>query len=189
MRLVVLGFASEHAGFEPGYEFALIGSTASSSDGIDLKIGFLKSATLLTQLNGKPVSDEALLEALALLQKKVENKFSKGMREISVEWSQVVSREQLDAANVDIICQDPTLSMPGPGRRMLVIKKDLIEQNGRQLLEIDPMEFHALLDIAASTYDIENTETKPGTADRKLQWRIQQSEGFRLGRTAIQSRM
>jgi hypothetical protein len=189
MRLVVLGFASEHSGFEPGFEFALIGSSPAHSGGVATKINFLKTATLLTHLGGKPVSDQALLAAMAVIQKKVENKYSKGMREISVEWSQVVSREQLDAANVDIICQDPTLSMPGPGRRMLVIKKDLIEQNGRQLLEIDPMEFHALLDIAASTYDIENTETKAGTSSRKLQWSIQQSEGFRLGRSAIQSSM
>ena len=79
--------------------------------------------------------------------------------------------------------------MPGPGRRMLVIKKDLIEQNGRQLMEIDPMEFHTLLDIAASTYDIENTETKAGTSARKIKWSIQESERFRLGRTAIQSRI
>jgi hypothetical protein len=135
------------------------------------------------------VRDEALLGAPAAIQNKVEKKFSKGMREVSVEYSKPVPQSELDRLNLDIICQDPRLSMPGPGRRMLVIKKSKIEENGRQVMEIEPADFHFLLDVAASTYDIEHTETGKGSATRKLQWTIVESEGFKLGRSAIEARI
>ena len=148
MRLIVIGYASEHSGFEPGYSFALIGG--GQSDSVTTKINFLKTATLLTQLDGRPVSEEALLGALAAIQQEVENKFSKGMDEVTVAWSTVVSKEELDQANVNIICQSPTLSLPGPGRRMLVIKQDAIENRGQKVETIDPEELHHLLDLAAA---------------------------------------
>ena len=188
MRLVVVGFADEHSGFEPGYQFALIGG--GHSDSVTTKINFLKTATLLTQLDGRPVSEEALLGALAALHQEVENKFSKGMNEVSVAWSKAVSQQELDMAQVDIICQNTALSLPSPGRRMLVIKKDAIENRGEKVETIDPGELHYLLDLAASTYDIENTKVgAKATATKKIRNDMLSSEAFRLGRQAILSRM
>ena len=71
-----MGKASESGGFEPGYRFTLIGGHQSdpSTDIIATKINFLKTATLLTELDGKNVSEEALLGALAAIQKRVEKK-------------------------------------------------------------------------------------------------------------------
>ena len=177
MRLITVGSASEHSGFEDGYQFALIGG--GHGDSVDVKIKFLQTATLLTELDGRPVSEEALLGALAAIQQKVENKFSKGMDEVSVASSKVVSQQELDQANVDIICQSPTLSLPGPGRRMLVIKQDAIENRGQKVETIDPEELHYLLDLAASTYDIE-TAWEAVTKKRKRE--MLESMAFRLGR-------
>ena len=184
MWLFVVGFASESSGFEEGYEFALIGSSPQKDDGIDAKINFLKTATLLTELNGKPVSEETLLAALETIQQRVHDKFSKGMHEVSVEYSKQVSKHELDSANLDIICQDIRLSMPGPGRRMLVIKKEAIEKNGRKVVEIDPEEFHYLLDVAGSTYNIE--DVKVGKGGKAIKTQILTSDGFKAGRVAIE---
>ena len=49
-----------------------------------MKTNFLKTATLLTEVEGKPVSEEALPGALAAIQQKVDNKLSKGMDKVSV---------------------------------------------------------------------------------------------------------
>ena len=188
MRLITVGFASEHSGFEDGYHFALIGG--GHGDSVDVKTKFLQTATLLTELNGRPVSEEALLGALAAIQAKVENKFPKGMDEVSVASSKVVSQQELDQANVDIICQSPTLSLPGPGRRMLVIKQDAIENRGQKVETIDPAELHYLLDLAASTYDIENTKVgAKASATKQIKRGMLMSDVFLLGRSCIRSRM
>ena len=188
MRLIVVGLASEASGFEPGYQFALIGG--GHCDSIDTKINFLRTAVLLTELYGRPVSEEALLGALAAIQQKFEKQFSKGLNEVSVASSKVVSQQELDQANVDIICQSPTLSLPGPGRRMLVIKQDAIENRGQKVETIDPAELHYLLDLAASTYDIENTRVSAtAAATKQIKREMLESDAFRLGRESILSRM
>ena len=143
---------------------------------------------MLTELDGKPVSEEALLGALDAIHKRVEKTFSKGMGEVSVTHSKPVSDAVLDSANVDIICQDPRLSMPGPGRRMLVIREEAIQKNGRHVNTISKEDFHFLLDLAASTYDI--ASARPGgAATKKVKQTTLASEGFRLGRLAISARM
>jgi hypothetical protein len=189
-RLVVVGYASESGGFEPGYSFALIGGSGGEADIITTKINFLKTATLLTELDGKAVDEEALLGALETIQRRVEKKFSKGMDEVSVEYSKPVPKHVLDAANVDIICQDPRLSMPSPGRRMLVIKQSSIEKNGKKVETIDPAELSVLLDIAASAYSIEKVQPgKNAKPTKAIKNQILSSEGFALGRAGIRSRM
>jgi len=192
MRLVVVGVASESGGFEPGYEFALIGNenSYSNNDPIDVKINFLKTATLLTELDGEVVSEDALLGALAAIQKRVEKMFSKGMGEVTVEYSKPVPQHKLDEANVDIICQDPRLSMPSLGRRMLVIKRSSIEKNDKTVNTIDPHEMSFLLDIAANTYGIETAYVgKSAKTYKAIKQQILDSEGFALGRAGIRARM
>ena len=109
---------------------------------------------------------------------------------MSVEYSKPVPKHMLDAANVDIICQDPRLSMPSPGRRMLVIKQSSIEKNGKSVEPIDAAELSVLLDIAASAYCIEDVHpSKKAKAYRDIKDQIMQSEGFKSGRAGIRSRM
>ena len=96
----------------------------------------------------------------------------------------------LDQANVDIICQHPTLSMLGPGRRMLVITKADIENRGQKVETIDQDYLHYLLDLAASTYDVENTKVgDQASATKQIKRGMLMSEAFRLGRSCIRSRM
>ena len=192
MRLTVVGQASESGGFEPGYEFALIGNEKShpTNDPPDIKINFLKTATLLTELDGAVVSDDALLGALDAIQKRVEKMFSKGMDEVTVEYSKPVPQHKLDEANVAIICQNPRLSMPSPGRRMLVIKRSSIEKNGKTLKTIDSDEMSFLLDIVASTYGIEQIHPgRKAMSTKAIRQQILDSDGFKLGRAGIRARM
>jgi hypothetical protein len=150
----------------------------------------LRTATLLTELDGKTVNEEALLGALDAIHNRVENKFSKGMDEVSVEYSKPVTKHILDAAHVDIICQDPRLSMPSPGRRMLVIKKSTIVNNGKSVEPIDPAVLSDLLDIAASAYCIEDVKFgKNARASRHIKAQMMESEGFQAGRASIRSRI
>jgi hypothetical protein len=150
----------------------------------------LKTATLLTELDGKTVNEEALLGALDAIQKRVEKKFSKGMDEVSVEYSRPVPPHKLAEANVKIICQDPRLSMPSPGRRMLVIKGSSIEKNDKTVDTVDPDDLSFLLDIAASAYSIEKVQPgKNAKGTKAIKNQILSSEGFALGRDGIRSRM
>ena len=136
------------------------------------------------------MSEEALLGALAAIQNRVEKKFSKGMNEVTVEYSKPVPRHKLDEANVDIICQDPRLSMPSPGRRMLVIKRISIEKNDKTVNTIDPDDLSFLLNIAASTYCIETSHVgKNAKAYKTIKQQILSSDGFALGRAGIRARM
>ena len=179
-----------YSGFEPGYQFCLVGEISNDGnfDSIDNKINFLKTATMLKLLNGRPVSEDALLSALEAMQDSVNNKFKRGMDEVSTMTSKLVPKEVLDAANVDIICQDARLSMPGPGRRFLVITQAKIEEHGGNLETINKEEFHALLDIAASTYGIEGTQPT-GKGTKRLKQAVLDSPAFRMGRILIASRM
>ena len=90
---------------------------------------------------------------------------------------------------MDIFCQSGTLSLPGPGRRMLVIKQDAIENRGQKVETIDPAELHYLLDLAASTYDIENTKVGAKASATKQMRGMLMSDVFLLGRSCIRSRM
>ena len=137
-------------------------------------------------MEGKPVTEEALLAALVAIQLQAEKKFSKGMDEVSVAYSQKVDQCTLDQANVDIICQSPILSMPGPGRRILVINQKDIEKQGRNVQTVDRELLHFLLDVAASTYAIEHTPVGPrAQATKQVKKAILNSEGFLVGRLAI----
>jgi len=127
---------------------------------------------------------------LDAIQKRVEKKFSKGIDEVSVEYSKPVPKHMLGAANVDIICQDPRLSMPSPGRRMLVIERSSVEKNGKKVETIDPAELSVLLDIAAGAYCIETAHvSKKAKASRAIKEQILSSDGFALGRAGIRSRI
>ena len=72
---------------------------------------------------------------------------------------------------------------------MWVIRRDVLEKNGSQVHMIQYNELHYLLDLAASTYDIERTVPRPGSASRKLIRDMVQSEAFKLGRLHIAAHM
>ena len=80
--------------------------------------------------------------------------------------------------------------MPSPGRRMLVIKKSTIVNNGKSVEPIDPDVLSDLLDIAASAYCIEDVKlSKRATASKHVRDQMMKSEGFKAGRASIRSRM
>jgi hypothetical protein len=190
MQMIVLGFASDAAGFEPGYRFALIDHTRGQMElDIDMKCIFLQSLQKLTLLNGKPVSDAALLAVVQALHMRVQHTFSQGTNQVSQAFSMPVSQEMLDSANVDIICWDPRWSMPRPGHPMWVIRKDVLEKHGRQVNMIQHTELNYLLDLAASTYDIESATCRPGSLKQKMIRDVVESEGFKLGRLHIAGHM
>ena len=188
MPMIVLGFASDTVGFEPGYRFALFDRDQMGLD-IEYKCCILKSLQKLTLLNGKPVSDAALFAVVRAMHMRVQHIFTEGTNQVSQAFSMPVSQEMLDSANVDIICWDPRWSMPRPGHPMWVIRRDVLEKHGSQVHTIQHTELHYLLDLAASTYDIESTVSRPGSATRKLIRDMVQSEAFKLGRLRIAAHM
>ena len=107
-----------------------------------------------------------------------------------MEYSKPVPTRELDFANVDIICQSATLSMPGPGRRMLVITKAAIENRGHKVETIDQDDLNYLLDFAASTYDIETTKVGlKASATKQMKRDMLLSDVFLRGRSSIRSCM
>ena len=186
MQMIVLGFARDAAGFEPGYRFALIDHTRGQMElDIDTKCLFLQSLQKLTLLNGKPVSDAALLAVVRALHMRVQHTFTQGTNQVSQAFSMPVSQAMLDSANVDIICWDPRWSMPHPGHPMWVIRMDVLEKHGSQVHMIQHTELNYLLDLVASTYDIESAVSRPSRETRKLIWNIVQSSAFKWGRRQI----
>ena len=75
--------------------------------------------------------------------------------------------------------------MPHSGRPMWVIRMDALEQHGLQVHMIQHTELNYLLDLAASTYDIESAVSRPNRETRKLIWNIVQSSAFKWGRLQI----
>ena len=69
-----------------------------------------------------------------------------------------------------------------------VITQAKIEEHGGNLETNNKEEFHALLDIAASTYDIEGTQPA-GKGTKRLKQAVLDSSAFRMGRILIASRM
>ena len=188
-RLIVIGFASEKAGFEDGYSFALIGDTREEgvSDPIELRINFLKTATTLRYLAGRSVTEQNLLAALTETQAAVERKFPKGTKEVRPAYSCKVEEWQCDQSNVNVICQSPALSLPGPGRRFLVIDPKLMPSD---VQVIDKAYLHFLLDLSGATYAVEDTRVGPKAhATKAIKAGMLASPGFAAGRMAIQRSM
>ena len=156
---------------------------------IDNTCLLLQNLQTLTVLNGKSVSDAALLAVARALHMRVQHTFSQGTNQVSQAFSMPVSQEILDSANVDIICWDPRWSMPHPGHPMWVIRMDVLEKHGSQVHMIQHTELNYLLDLAASTYDIKSVVSRPGSATRKLIRDMVQSEAFKLGRLHIAAHM
>ena len=149
----------------------------------------MQSLQKLTLLNGKPVSDTALLAVVQALHMRVQHTFTQGTNQVSQAFSMPVSQEMLDSANVDIICWDPRWSMPRPGHPMWVIRRHVLEKHGSQVHMIQHTELNYLLDLAASTYDIESATIRPGGSKEKILRDVVQSEAFKLGRLHIAGHM
>jgi hypothetical protein len=181
--MLVIGFASETGGFEPGYQFAYVGNCSVATEN---KINFLRTATLLTALGDRTITEGNLLAALTVIQNTVQAKFSKGMKETRMAVSKRIPQDDLDYAQVDIICQSHVLSMPGPGRKFLVIDKTLIERDGREVEVINEKFFNYLLDVASSTYAVEDMRPS-GDGGKAMKYLILGTEGFAVGRSAIAS--
>ena len=137
----------------------------------------------------KPVSDVALLAVVQALHMRAQHTFTQCTNQVSQAFSMPVSQETLDSANVDIICWAPRWSTPRPGHPMWVIRKDVLEKHGRQVHMIQHTELNYLLDLAASTYDIESATCRPGGSNEKILRDVVQSEAFKLGRLHIAGHM
>jgi hypothetical protein len=186
MRMLVVGKADAESGFSKDYMYSYIGECDAT---VDNKVNFLKTATLLSAIGGQPVTQEAILGALALVETKVMAKFSKGhMREVKWVRSMCVAKEKLDERNIDIVCDSPQLCLKSYNEPYMVIDKALIDANGHVVEVIDQAYLHYLLDIAASSYALEDT-WPTGDATKKLKWAMLESPGFKEGRAAILSRM
>jgi hypothetical protein len=156
---------------------------------VDNKLAFLRTASILRVLGGRPVTKESLLYALDVLQNEVVCKFSHGMREVRTVRSKVVTKQEQDYNGVYITCEDPRLSLHAFNQEYLVLDKSLIEAGQEGPIEVINQQFlHYLLDFAAASYDIDSMNPT-GDGTKKLRWSVLHSPGFVRGRLAIQSAM
>ena len=77
---------------------------------LELQLGLLKTATLLKEVKGKEVTKERILEAIQKLNDECSGRLGQFLK-TKVYRSQNVSR----ASDVPIYCEDPRLSLQGPG--------------------------------------------------------------------------
>ncbi len=148
-------------------------------------MNFLKTCSILEAMNGAKITKDSLLAVTELINNKVEKTFSKGMKEVKPVTSCSIDKGTLDAAAVDLICEDSRLSLRVQGFQYLVIDRRLIDY---EVPIIDEQFLVYLLDIAASMYDMD-ASWPSGQGDRKLWWSITGSDGFKEGRKVLESRL
>ena len=182
MRLVVLGQADPHQGFKPGYTFALIGETDSYVENL---LAFLRTAVILEKLNGQEITQESLLGVIELINARTEKTFSRGMKEVAIRYSMDVPQSKLDEHNVDLVCEDPRLSLHARGQKYLVIDRSLMDSD---VQTIDKDFLIDMLHTAASTYDME-ASWPSGDGMRRVWHTIVASQSFKEGRAAITSHL
>jgi hypothetical protein len=182
MRLVVVGNGTGQFGFSEPPRFAFIGPVDTK---VDHKIQLLRTATLLQELDGAPITASSLLGALDALNRCVERTFSRGCPAVTVKRSVAPTTWQLEQAAASFVCEDPILSLPGFGLPYKVIDKQLMTEDVRT---IDSAELNFLLDIASSAYAVEDAP-ESGPLSKRMKWQIPASEGFRQGRQAIRMRV
>jgi hypothetical protein len=151
-------------------------------------VNFLRTATVLTALGKVAITEDSLLGALAIIEARVEKTFSRGkIAETKRVRSMVVPQTKLDTHQIDIVCDTPQLCLKAEGEQYLVIDKALIDANGLKVEVIDQNYLHYLLDIAASSYALEDC-WPTGEGGKKQKWQIMASKGFAEGREAILDR-
>ena len=121
---------SESFGFEPGYEYAFLETPVN--DDIFVQLGFLRRAPMFTGTFETTVGEDMVAVAREAFFSPWHGTMSTGIDVVSVAYSRAVHTSELQNSNVDIICEDPRLSMPGPGRRCLVITMDTLAKKSGQ---------------------------------------------------------
>ena len=179
-RLVVISEADEHNGFKEGYSFTYIGRT---SDALENKIQFLRTANALTRLGDKMVTKETLLEVIAACNESVFKKFSKGMKEVHEIKSKIVHPMELQERAVHLTCESRHLSMRRMGDPFLAV-----DVSKTQVHDIDMAMFDFLIDVSAAMLDVETTQPT-GKATKALKHKVMSSAGFSMGRRALESRL
>ncbi len=123
--------------------------------------------------------------AIELLNAKTEATFSKGMKEVDVRYSMDVPKWELETHQIDLVCEDPRLSIHAKGPRYLVIDRKLMDS---EVAFINKDLLIDMLHLSASAYDME--ASWPGGDGMRRVWRrITESPGYNAGRQAIRDRM
>jgi hypothetical protein len=153
MRLLVLGDEQEYSYFK-------IGQTSTI---VEAKLRFLVMVQMVTEIGGKPVTKEVLLECIRTLNERTERRLS--------SFKEVVTLKAKDPAEmqVEIFCSDARLYLQSPGQRFqaLNLKDESIEV-------LDEEGQNAVLDFA---FGLTNWEEKwPSEKSlRKVYWGLQKS--------------
>ena len=137
----------------------------------------------MTRLDDRPVSKQTLHEVIGECNQSVIRKFSKGMKEVREVKGTIVSKDELDWHAVRLTCEDSRLSLQRMGEPFLIL--DLSKTDP---CDIDQDTFNFMLDVAAAMLNIEDTYPS-GKSTKSMKWEIMQSDGFKLGRAILRSRV
>ena len=175
-RLVVVGTTSPTYGFSPGYRMYRIGTPTPE---IENKIAMLRTAKVLSVLDGKPITQESLLQAIHTCNEEVSACFARGMQEVRPYTVVIPPKGDLDYYGVRVICEDVRLSARQAGLVYLGIDTSRLT-----IPVIDMQELDVLLDISAAALDLDKMRIE-GPANLQLRNEIQQSPGFQRTRVLM----
>lgn len=165
-RLIVVGDGDE-------YFMGLIGCSHNAS--VENKMNFLKTCTMLTALEGKPVTKATLLAVIAEINDRVEARLGQ-----LVETKTFTSKDPR-SLGVKPYCEDERLSMKRPGLTYKAIDITLCRSKPAPL---DPDDLELLIDVAASFMDIEGT-TPAGPAMKQTQNKLCASKNVLMARSTV----
>ena len=165
-RLIVVGDGDE-------YFMGIIGCSHNAS--VENKMNCLKTCTMLTALEGKPVTKATLLAVIAEINDRVDARLGQ-----LVETKTFTSKDPR-SLGVKPYCEDERLSMKRPG---LTYKAIDITSCRSKPTPLDPDDLELLIDVAASFMDIEGA-TPAGPAMKQTQNKLCASKNVFMARSAM----
>ena len=75
----------------------------------------------MTRLDDRPVSRQALLDVIEECNQSVMKKFNKGMKEVRMATSRIMTKANLDWHGVRLTCEDRRLSLQRMGESCLTV--------------------------------------------------------------------
>jgi hypothetical protein len=130
-------------GDEKGYFMCYLGTSSSS---VQNNINFIKRCKLVVTLDGVPVTREAILEAVKLINNRVDGRLLKFK-----ECKRYTSRSPTEVADVKIYCEDDRLYMFQPG-----IEFAAIQVNPSDLTSVSGAQVEHIVDMCASFLNIDD---------------------------------
>ena len=123
-------------------------------------MGILKTGKLLEQIEGKPVTKEAILAGIHSLNAACSEQLGQWLPSISV-----LAQDPAEASDVPIYCENPRLSLQAPGIRYMAFKRD-------EAIGLDPISPEKLQLLLGLCFSFLAVDCPNGRASRRAYWSL-----------------